>query len=376
MSRSPSVADLPASTTPPRRSVVYFGLYDKAEYPGVDRKVNGVLAAAAALGFDTRSWAEPFAKIAPIGRLSNAIDAAQETHMILRSIGFANVFLAPALLRARRRGMHVAIDVPSPHRVAVREIWTSQQSLWRRARTVTAFAIAGPWSLWPASRVIEYAPEGWWFRLGNNSRIVEIGNGIDVAAIDRRRRAPSWPAPSLHVLAVASVARWHGLDRLLRAVRDYRARASRSFDVRVTIAGEGPALPALRDLAGALQLTDNVAFTGNVTGPALQQLYESAHLAVSSLGLHRISLMRASVLKAREYCAVGIPFIASGDDPDFTGSVPFRLRIAADESTNELVEIFAGFDALQSRFDDESQRRFAETHLDWRGKVHAFGLHA
>ena len=358
------------------KTLVYFGLYDAREVPGVARKVNGVLAAADAAGFATRSWAEPFTKTAGLRRLITAIDEARESHMILRSLGFANLFLMPALIRARRRGMHVTIDVASPNRVAAREIWSSGQSLWRRARTVTALALSGPWSLWPATRIVQYAPESWWFRLGNSARMIEIGNGIDVRAIEPRRRGPSWPAPVLHLLAVASVARWHGLDRLLHAVRAWNDRPERAFDVHVTIAGDGPALPPLRELATTLRVTEHVTFTGTVAGAALQQLYESAHIAVSSLGLHRIGLTRASVLKAREYCAVGIPFIASGEDPDFKGDVPFRLIVSADESIDDLVAIFARVDALLGRCDSAAERRFAEMHLDWRHKIHGFGLGA
>ena len=357
------------------KSVVYFGLYDREEVPGVHQKVIGILAAAQAAGFTTRAWAEPFRKTAPLQRLSHAIDAATEGHVVLRSLGFANMFLAPALLRARRRGARVTIDVGSPNRVAVVEIWTSQQSLWRKVRAVTAFYISGPWSLWPATRIVQYAPEGWWFAIGNRTRTVEIGNGIDVAAIEPRRRRPEWPAARLEVIGVASVARWHGYDRLLRAVRQFLDRRTASFDFHVTIAGDGPAMPGLRALAESLNLQPHVTFAGNVTGDALRALYESAHVAVSSLGLHRIGLGRASVLKAREYCAIGIPFIASGDDPDFPGELPFRLEVPGDESTAGLVRVFESFETRHARFDDRAQRLYAEGQLDWRHKLHAFGLH-
>lgn len=354
--------------------VAYFGLYDPHEYPGVHQKVIGVLAGAREAGFETRVWAEPFRKTAPLRRLAAAIDAATESHIIVRSLGFANLLIAPALMRARRRGARVTIDMPSPNRVSAREIWTSRQSWWRKVRTVTALYIAGPWSLWPASRIVQYAPEGWWFQLGNRGRTVEIGNGIDVAATEPRRHRPAWPASRLNLVAVATVARWHGYDRLLQAVREFHDRPSRRWDIHVTIAGDGPSLPMLRERAGALGLHDQVTFAGIVTAGALRALYESAHVAVSSLGLHRIGLTHASVLKAREYCAIGIPFIASGSDPDFPVDVPFRLAIAADESTADLVRIFENFDALYTRFDDTAQRRYAADRLDWRHKLHAFGL--
>jgi glycosyltransferase involved in cell wall biosynthesis len=356
------------------KALVYFGLYNAQEAPGVHQKVMGVLNAAKAAGFETRSWAEPFSKTAPLRRLAEAISVAPESHVILRSLGFANLFLLPVLMRARRRGVHITIDVPSPNRVAVKEIWRSRQSSWRRVRTVAAFYVSGPWSLWPATRIVQYAPEGWWFRLGNRSRTVETGNGIDVATIEPRRRVPAWPSPRLQLIAVATLARWHGYDRLLRAVREFQDRDGRTCDVHVTIVGDGPALPQLRQLVTSLRLSDHVTLAGIVTGDALQVLYESAHLAVSSLGLHRIGLDRASVLKAREYCAIGIPFIASGADPDFAGTVPFRLVVSADENTRDLVQIFSDYDRHRASFDNAAERRYAEQHLDWRHKLHAFGL--
>jgi glycosyltransferase involved in cell wall biosynthesis len=374
MSRSPSVADLRISTTAGQRpSVVYFGLYDRNEAPGVHQKITGVLAAARDAGFVTRAWAEPFSQPA-VGRMAAAIVASTETHIIVRSQGWANMFLWGALRGVRRRGQHVIVDVPTPHYVGVREVWRSRDTAWRRLRAVIAFYVSGPWSLWPASRIVQYAPENWWFGLGNAARTVEIGNGIDVAAVVPRRGAPPWPSPTLHVLTVASVARWHGLDRLLRAVRAYQDRSPRAFDIHVTIAGDGPALPRLRETAESLQLLPLVTFAGTVTGPRLQELYESAHVAVSSLGLHRIGLSRASVLKAREYCAVGIPFIASGQDPDFPSATPFRLTVSGNETIHELVELFVRFDSVYARFDDAAERAFARSHLDWRSKIGAFGL--
>jgi glycosyltransferase involved in cell wall biosynthesis len=356
--------------------MAYFGLYDRREAPGVDQKVHGVLSAAAHAGFATRAWAEPFSRWSGVRRLSDAIDAATESHIVLRSVGWANLLLLPSLWRARRRGAHVAIDVPSPNRVAIQEIWRSRQSLWRRARTVALFYLSGPWSLWPATRVVQYAPEGWWFRIGNAARSVEIGNGIDVAAIEPRSSMPEWPAPVLRLIAVASVANWHGYDRLLRAVASSAARPNRSFDVHVTIVGDGPAMEPLRALAATSDLTGRVTFAGTVTGPALRELYSQSHLAVSSIGLHRIGLTHASVLKTREYCAIGIPFIASGDDPDFPSDVPFRFVVSGSEATDDVVEAFEAFGRGGSGIDQAANRQYATKHLDWQRKLGAFGVGA
>ncbi len=368
---------MPASTTSrPSPSVVYFGLYDPREYPGVHQKVIGVLKAAAAAGFQTRVWAEPFKKFAGLQRLSKAIDEAAESHLILRSVGFANLFIVPALWRARRRGCHVTIEVGAPHYIAVKEIWTSRQSLWRRTWAAAAFYASGPWSLWPASRIVQYAPESWWFRLGNTAKTIEIGNGIEVSAIEPRQSAPAWPAPVLRLIAVATVSKWHGYDRLLRAIAAFRARADRAFDVQLTVVGQGPALEGLRTLSASLGLSDRVVFAGTVTGAPLRDLYAQSHLAVSSLGLHRIGLSTASVLKAREYCAIGIPFIASGHDPDFPAALEFRFVVSASEETRDVIDAFEQFATTAGRIDPAAMRRYAFERLDWAHKLRAFGVGA
>ena len=356
--------------------MAYLGLYDPREYPGVHQKVMGLLRAAEAAGFETRVWTEPFSKLTGIKHLAAAIDAAPEAQLILRSLGFANIFIIPALWRARRRGCSVTIEVAAPNQIAIREIWTSRQSLWRRARAVAAFYVSGPWALWPATRIVQYAPENWWFRLGNAAKTVEIGNGIDVSAVEPRASAPAWPAPVLRLVAVATVSKWHGYDRLLRALKAFVERPDRPFDVHVVIAGEGPELGGLRQLSTSLGLDDRVIFAGSVTGAPLRDLYANSHLAVSSLGLHRIGLSTASVLKAREYCAVGIPFIASGHDPDFSNGLDFRFVVSATEDTRDVVNALEAFAGAAHRIDRAAMRRYASDHLDWRHKAGAFGVGA
>jgi hypothetical protein len=99
-----------------------------------------------------------------------------------------------------------------------------------------------------------------------------------------------------------------------------------------------------------------------MTGNALRRLYEDSHIAVSTLALHRKGLSSASELKAREYCAIAIPFIACGDDPDFPHDQPFRVRVANDDRPDDVVAVMADFGRHHQRFDDAAQRRYAVDH--------------
>jgi hypothetical protein len=64
----------------------------------------------------------------------------------------------------------------------------------------------------------------------------------------------------------------------------------------------------LKNLASRLRINDHIIFHGFVHGKELDRLFEQNHIAVGSLGIHRIGLNQLSILKAREYCARGIPF--------------------------------------------------------------------
>lgn len=356
------------------QSVVYLALYDPRFAPGVSKKIIGTLKAADTAGYRTRSWSEPFKGWPPLLRASAEIIGARETHIIIRSLGWANVFVVPAMCIARIKGQVVIIDVPTPNRVAVHEIWSSQQSAWRRIRTVAWLYASGPWSFWPASRVLQYAEEGPWFRLGNRRKSVTIGNGVDVESTPQRRRTPEWPAGILRLIGVATLVSWHGYDRLIRAIGEFQSDRARPFDVHLTIVGDGPALEALIGLTQQLDLESHITFVGPLNGEELYVCYDRSHLAVSALAIHRKGLREASALKAREYCAVGIPFLASGDDADFGPDTPFRIAVSPDETTASLVKAFNDFGRVRALFSDDDIRRYAVGTLDFRHKLESIGL--
>ena len=294
---------------------------------------------------------------------------SRESHIILRSLTWANLFLIPALCIARLRKQFVVIDVPTPHSVAVLEVWNSTQSPWRRFRTVALLYLSGPWSLWPATRILQYADEGLWFRLGNAGKTVKIGNGVDVRSTPQRSSTPEWPAPVLRLVGVATVVSWQGYDRLIRAIHELRSDPLRPFDVHFTIVGGGSALDDLAHMTERLGLQEHVTFAGTLSQEALYACYARSHLGVSALAIHRKGLVEASALKAREYCAVGIPFMASGHDPDFAGNVPFRIEVSSDERTDTLIAALRHFGRVRALVSDDDIRRYAVEKLDFSHKL-------
>ena len=86
---------------------------------------------------------------------------------------------------------------------------------------------------------------------------ITIGNGFAVSSVPVRQ-APPYNDNDLHLLCVAKVSRWHGLDRLLRGLATY----SGTPKVILHIAGDGAELPHLQQLTDELGISDQVIFHG------------------------------------------------------------------------------------------------------------------
>lgn len=193
---------------------------------------------------------------------------------------------------------------------------------------------------------------------------ITIGNGFDAASVPLRR--PPVYNDDLHLLCVANVSRWHGLDRLLQGLATYDGVPK----VILHIAGDGMELPHLQELANNLGIEDLVVFHGFTTGKALNTLFDQCHIAVGSLGIHRIGLKEASILKAREYCARGIPFIYGIPDPDFPVNFPYILDLPADESSIDVEQILTFAKTVCADLNHpQKMHRYAGEHLDWSVKM-------
>lgn len=208
------------------------------------------------------------------------------------------------------------------------------------------------------------------FRSGDqNKPHITIANGIDVESVGVRK-PPQHIDETLHILCVANVSRWHGLDRLLQGLATY----SGTPRVVLHIAGGGAELPTLQKMVNDLGISDRVVFHGFLTGNALDVLFDQCHIAVGSLGIHRKGLTQTSELKAREYCARGIPYVIAVSDPDFPTDFPYILHLPADESPIDIKSILAfAKDVCTDPEHPQKMRSFAEEHLDWSMKMKELG---
>ena len=137
-------------------------------------------------------------------------------------------------------------------------------------------------------------------------RIVVIPNGINEAHFaaaplpDEAKRQIGWSG-ALVLGFTGFVRDWHGVDRVLR----WMATPNAPDQARLLMVGDGPARPALEQLAHELNLGDRVRFTGVIGREQVP-----AHVAAFDIALQPAVVPYASPLKLFEYLALGKAIVA------------------------------------------------------------------
>lgn len=195
-------------------------------------------------------------------------------------------------------------------------------------------------------------------------------NGIDIEQFPVLPKA-NFDDKNLHLLGLANVQKWHGLDRIIEGLKVYIADNKR-INVIFDIGGEGSELPRLKQLVAAHGLTDNVVFHGFVSGEKLTALFKQTHVGLGSFGMHRIGVAegQTSTLKAREYAARGLPIALGHKDRGFPADFPFLLELPANESPIDVQRI-VDFYLEISKIDDYPQQinAYASQNLTWHKKL-------
>lgn len=203
----------------------------------------------------------------------------------------------------------------------------------------------------------------------NGSMTITVGNGTEVEAVLPTGFKP-FDGKSLDMVFLASSLRpWHGLDRVIRSLNQYRG------PVHWTIHVLGNVKPEQLDEYN-LNLKD-VKFHGPKTRGELDEILPNMHLAINTMALFRIALNSVSPLKTSEYTARGLPFILAYEDPNLEMVNPnsrFFLTFPNDDSLLDLPQIIEFAQAMTERREEiiAYMRHYATTMLDWRVKLQQY----
>lgn len=163
-----------------------------------------------------------------------------------------------------------------------------------------------------------------------------ITNSFEVASV-KARIAPDYDNHSVRLLFIGNISYWHGLDRTINGLINYRG----DKNVELYIIGAGEYKQSLKDLVRKLDLKESVLFIEPKMSDELDLFFDHCHVAVGSLGIHRINMLIASTLKVREYLSRGMPFILSYKDTDLNDPEikPFTLKVPSDDSPIDIEEV-------------------------------------
>ena len=192
---------------------------------------------------------------------------------------------------------------------------------------------------------------------------IRIRNGIDMAS--STPRTPSLDASKIRLLAVASMSRWHGFERLIEGLRRYYSETDgQKREIVFNVVGEGVELAKYKELTKSYGLEDRVVFWGRRFGDDLEKAYNESDIGISSLGMHRLNTEISNPLKTVEYLAKGTPVVCGDGEASIPDDSPYRLTVPFDDSPIQIEEIIRFYDRVYHEKDVEQVaneiRKFCE----------------
>jgi glycosyltransferase involved in cell wall biosynthesis len=351
-----------------QEKIIYFALFDKVLGIGIEKKINGFVQSARYNGWDISKRFYHKKGILEHIKLGYDILNCKEKNVILRSTAHSMILIYPFCVLAAF-SKNLFLEVPTPHITSLSELLRFKDLNFKNYFKSFLLVILGPLTYLPFIKIIQYSNEGKWWTLFVKNRTYLATNGIDIECVPIRDFEPDI-TDELCLIGVANLSFWHGYDRVIRAI-DFLINVKKvNFKIKFLIVGDGDELLNLKKMVSHFQLNKNIIFIPITDTKGLNSYYSQSHLAVGSIGLHRKSLKLASELKAREYSAFGIPFIASGSDLDFLNCTNFRFEVPLDDSVNSLVNlienVYFGKILLPSKY---IIRNYAENYLNMDIKV-------
>lgn len=279
---------------------------------------------------------------------------ANEVKLVyIRYVHFANPFFISFLKKLKRSDIKVLLEIPTyPYDQEYNNLKiTNEVLMWIEKLSRKKFKDL-------VSHIITFTPETKIFGVPS----IEISNGIEVSSIKiAEQRAPD---NDIHLIGVASIAYWHGYDRVIEGIYNYYLQNPGKKKVFFHIVGDAADKESMRyhDLVNKYKINSYIRFHGKKFGKELDILFNNADIAVGCLGCHRKGMKYSKSLKNREYCARGIPFFYSETDKAFENQ-NFIFKAPADESPIDIDEIIKFYDG--NKFDRDNIRNYAFRNLSW-----------
>lgn len=160
---------------------------------------------------------------------------------------------------------------------------------------------------------------------------------------------------------------WHGVDRLVKSIANYKGTCLIKIDLIGSISKED------ERLIDYYNVNDRIRIMPSVNSETLNQCLNEYHLGIGTLAAFRKGLKEATPLKTREYMARGFAAIIGYEDTDFENHSEFKkycLQVKPDES---LIDFEVVVEFARNIFREENHhlkiRELAVKYLDTKVKM-------
>lgn len=272
----------------------------------------------------------------------------------IRYIHFANPFFINFLKKLKKENIYILLEIPTfPYDLEYKNVGLSTKiSLFVEKTSRKKFKQY-------VNKIVTFSNDNYIF----GTPTLQISNGVNTEQVNLKKDKLN--SNSIDIIAVGSIAFWHGYDRLIKGLYNYYKENKNHPVVVLNIVGDSDNFESrkYKSLVSEYGLEKYVKFYGQVFGNDLDLLFDKSNFAVGSLGIHRKGITNNQTIKNREYCARGIPFIYSEIDKDFEGK-DFILKASADECP---IDINIIVDFLQNKtIDSRELRDYATNNLTWK----------
>ena len=139
-------------------------------------------------------------------------------------------------------------------------------------------------------------------------KVFIVRSAPDLSRIIRCKENLAWKAGRRFLIGyVGVIGEQEGLELLIEALR-LVVRGKQGYSVQLVVVGDGPHLPAIKELAAKLSVSENITFTGRVDDATLFEVLETCDICVNP---DRVNPMndKSTMNKIMEYMAFGKPIV-------------------------------------------------------------------
>ncbi|WP_297569696.1 glycosyltransferase [uncultured Anaerovibrio sp.] len=200
-------------------------------------------------------------------------------------------------------------------------------------------------------------------------KVLQFVNPIDVDSINVSNRVNRNDGNVINLVAVASLAHYHGYDRLISGIANYYSGEGTKVDIVFHVVGAGSILPTLKKMVSDLKIEKYVKFYGFLSGEELEQMYDIADIGVDELGGHRQDDLHNETIKSKEYISRGIPYITEYSVPEKLSPIKkYIFSVSPDETAIDIASIVNFYRTIRKEEQRETtvakMRSFAYSYCD------------